>query len=166
MATPARDDRVRLMPALTLRDLATTLMQGAETETALSPRRRALLCRDGLMIFILRASSPRARNVAELSIGTSLQRRGDEWWVTFGPVETKNGRPPISRSSTSPSIAYRAWSPEKRGSVPRPTLPFQPQRVPKNRHRKRRSAGHPHARPRNLRVQVTVRRKPAILACA
>jgi hypothetical protein len=30
MATPARDDRARLMPALTLLDLATTLMQRAE----------------------------------------------------------------------------------------------------------------------------------------
>ncbi len=93
MATPARDDRARLMPARTMLDLATTLMQRAEMETALSPWRRALLARDGLMIVVLCALSPRARNVADLSIGTSLQRRGDEWWIDFGPGETKNGRP-------------------------------------------------------------------------
>ena len=93
MATPARDDRARLMPALTLLDLATTLMQRAETETALSPRRRALLFRDGLMIAILCAWAPRARNIAETVIGTSLQRRGKTWWAAFGPGETKNGRP-------------------------------------------------------------------------
>ena len=28
-----------------------------------------------------------------MSIGTSVQRRGDEWWVSFGPGETKNRRP-------------------------------------------------------------------------
>jgi site-specific recombinase XerD len=93
MATPARDDRARLMPALTLLDLATTLIRRAETETALSPWRRALLSRDGVMLVVLCALSPRARNVADLSIGTSLQRRGDEWWIDFGPGETKNGRP-------------------------------------------------------------------------
>src|SRR5713101_1923502 len=93
MATPARDDRTRLMPAMDLLDLATTLIQRAETDTALSPRRRALLARDGLMIVVLCAVSPRARNIADLSIGTSLQRRGDEWWIAFGPGETKNGRP-------------------------------------------------------------------------
>ncbi len=93
MATPARDDRARLMPALTLLDLATTLMQRAETETALSARRRALLFRDGLMIAILCAWAPRARNIAETVIGTNLQRRGETWWATFGPEETKNKRP-------------------------------------------------------------------------
>jgi integrase len=93
MAAPARDDRARLMPVLTLLDLAITLMQRAETAGSLSPWRRALLFRDGLMIVVLCALSPRARNLAELSIGTSLQRRGDEWWIDFGPGETKNGRP-------------------------------------------------------------------------
>lgn len=93
MATPARDDRARLMPALTLLDLATTLMQRAETETALSPWRRALLLRDGLMIAVLCAWAPRARNIAETVIGTSLQCRGRTWWAAFGPDETKNKRP-------------------------------------------------------------------------
>jgi hypothetical protein len=81
------------MPALTLLDLATTLIQRAETEKGMSPRRRALLARDGLMIAVLCALSPRARNVADLSIGTSLRRRGDEWWIDFGQGETKNRRP-------------------------------------------------------------------------
>jgi len=49
-ATPARDDRVRLLPAKTLFDLATNLMERAETTTSLPGWRRALLFRDGLMI--------------------------------------------------------------------------------------------------------------------
>jgi len=93
MATPARDDRARLMPAVTLLDLANTLMQRAESAAALSPRRQALLFRDGLMIAMLCAWAPRARNIAETAIGTSLQRRGQTWWAAFGPEETKNGRP-------------------------------------------------------------------------
>jgi site-specific recombinase XerD len=93
MATPARDDRARLVPAETLFDLATALMQRAETRTDVPVRRRALWYRDGLMIAILSVWAPRARNVAETVIGTSIQRRGSVWWAAFGPSETKNGRP-------------------------------------------------------------------------
>ena len=93
MARPARDDRARLMPAATIHDLGVQLMQRAEANNRLSVRQRALLFRDGLLICILCACSPRARNIAAMSIGTTFQRRGDEWWVAFGGGETKNGRP-------------------------------------------------------------------------
>jgi integrase/recombinase XerD len=93
MATPARDDRARLVPATTVLDLGIELMQRAEAGGGLPARRRALLFRDGLMICILAACHVRARNIAAMSIGGSLQRRGDTWWVVFGPGETKNGRP-------------------------------------------------------------------------
>jgi integrase/recombinase XerD len=93
MSRPARDDRVRLVPATTVRDLGVQLMQRAETNSGLSTRQRALLFRDGLMICILLACSVRRRNVAAMSIGTSVQHCGDEWWIAFGPGETKNGRP-------------------------------------------------------------------------
>jgi len=92
-ATPARNDRARLLPAATLLDLATALMQRAETETGTSARRRALWFRDGLMIAVLCAWAPRARNVAETVIGVSLQRRGAAWWAAFGSEGTKNKRP-------------------------------------------------------------------------
>ena len=104
MSRPARDDRVRLVPATTVRDLGAELMQRAEAGGGLSTRQRALLFRDGLMIRILLACSVRARNVAAMSIGTSVQRRGDEWWVAFGPGETKNRRPfevPLPASFTA-----------------------------------------------------------------
>jgi integrase/recombinase XerD len=93
MATPARDDRSRLVPAIALRELGTRLLQRAGASSRLSERSRALLFRDGLMIWFLCACPVRARNMAALSVGTSLQRRGDEWWVSFGPEETKNKRP-------------------------------------------------------------------------
>jgi integrase/recombinase XerD len=92
MSRPASDDRPRMVPATTVRDLGLQLIERAETKTGLSARQRALLFRDGLMIRILSACPVRARNVAAMSIGTSVQRRGDEWWVAFGPDETKNKR--------------------------------------------------------------------------
>ena len=92
-ATPARDDRARLLPAGTLFDLAISLMQRSETTTTIPEWRRALLFRDGLMIAVLCAWAPRARNLAETRIDTNLQRRGAVFWAAFGPDETKNGRP-------------------------------------------------------------------------
>jgi DNA invertase Pin-like site-specific DNA recombinase len=109
MSQPARDDRVRLVPATTVRDLGAELMQRAEAGGGLSTRQRALLFRDGLMIRILLACSVRARNVAAMSIGTSVQRRGDEWWVALSPDETKNGRPfevPLPASFTASIERY------------------------------------------------------------
>lgn len=78
---------------MTLFDLAATLMQRAETATGEPARRRALWYRDGLLIAVLCAWAPRARNVAETAIGVGLQRRGAEYWAAFGPEETKNRRP-------------------------------------------------------------------------
>jgi site-specific recombinase XerD len=92
-ATPARDDRARLLPAGTMFELAKVLMQRAETETGRPLRRRALWFRDGLLIAMLCAWAPRSRNVAATMIGVSLQRRGAVWWATFGSKDTKNKRP-------------------------------------------------------------------------
>jgi integrase/recombinase XerD len=111
MSRPARDDRARLMPATIVKDLGLQLMERAETKTGLSARQRALLFRDGLMILVLSACSVRARNVAAMSIGTSVQRRGEEWWVAFGPEETKNRRPfevPLPASFTAGIERYIA----------------------------------------------------------
>jgi integrase/recombinase XerD len=93
MARPARDDRARLPPAATIHDLSVELMQRAEASNRLSVRQRALLFRDGLLICVLSACALRARNIVAMSIGTTFQRRGDEWWVAFNRGETKNGRP-------------------------------------------------------------------------
>jgi len=92
-ATPAHDDRARVVPAATLFDLATSLMQRAETEIDRPGCRRALWYRDGLLIAMLCAWAPRSRNLAATVIGGSLQRRGEVWWSAFGPEATKNKRP-------------------------------------------------------------------------
>jgi integrase/recombinase XerD len=111
MATRARDDRTRLAPTVTVLDLGSRLMQRAEKSSGLSERRRALLFRDGLMICVLCACPVRARNLTGLSLDSSLQRRGDEWWVSLGPDETKNRRPfemPLPASFTEAIERYIA----------------------------------------------------------
>ena len=92
-ATPAIDDRVRLVPAATLFELANVLMQRAEAEIGKPVWRRALWFRDGLLIAMLCAWAPRSRNLATTTIDSSLQRRGAVWWAAFGPEGTKNKRP-------------------------------------------------------------------------
>jgi integrase/recombinase XerD len=92
-ATPARDDRVRLLPAAMLFEVAKDLMRRAEAEITGPVRRRALWFRDGLLIAMLCAWAPRSRNLAATTIGSSLQRRGEVWWAAFGPEGTKNKRP-------------------------------------------------------------------------
>ena len=92
-ATPAHDDRARVVPAATLFDLATSLMRRAETEIDQQGRRRALWYRDGLLMAMLCVWAPRARNVAATAIGISIQSRGAAWWAAFGSEETKNKRP-------------------------------------------------------------------------
>jgi integrase len=37
--------------------------------------------------------APRARTLAATTIGSSLQRRREVWWVAFGPEDTKDKRP-------------------------------------------------------------------------
>jgi len=129
LATPARDDRTRLVPAVTVQDLGAKLMRRAESDGDLSVRQRGLLFRDGLMISVLCACPLRARNVAGMVIGTSLQRRGPDWWVAFGPSETKNRRvfemplpptltEPIQRylDHHRPQLIARSTTPQGRGA--------------------------------------------------
>jgi integrase len=92
-ATPARDDRARLLPAPVLFQLGCSLMQRADTVPGKIGWRTALRFRDGLMIAMLCVCPLRARNVAQMMVGTHLQRRGDSFWAVFEPEETKNHRP-------------------------------------------------------------------------
>ena len=93
MSTPARDDRARLVPAATLIALYAELVRRAEESNGTSVHRRAVLVRDALMLAVLLICPMRAKNMAGMAIGTTLQRRGDEWWVAFSPAEMKNRRP-------------------------------------------------------------------------
>lgn len=44
------------------------------------------------MLAVLTLCPMRAKNMAAMAIGTTLQWRGNEWWTTFGPADMKNRR--------------------------------------------------------------------------
>src|SRR5438874_3854454 len=92
MSAPARDDRARLVPAATVTKLHSDLAGQAEAGKHLSDWRRAVLVRDALMLAVLTVCPMRAKTMAAMAIGTTLQRRGREWWAAFGPADMKNRR--------------------------------------------------------------------------
>jgi integrase len=44
------------------------------------------------MLAVLTVCPKRAKTMAAMTIGTTLQRRGREWWAAFGPADMKNKR--------------------------------------------------------------------------
>jgi integrase/recombinase XerD len=93
MSTPARDDRARLVPAATVFDFHKDLIRRADKGEGLSDLTRALMFRDGLLLGIFSVSGIRRKNMASIAIGSSLRRRGGEWWLIFRADEMKNKRP-------------------------------------------------------------------------
>jgi integrase len=93
MSTPAHDNRARLVSAETVFDLHHDLVRRAEAGEGLSNLKRALMFRDGALLGVFSVSGLRPKNMASITIGSSLQRRGGEWWLVFRADETKNKRP-------------------------------------------------------------------------
>jgi integrase/recombinase XerD len=88
-ATPVRDKRSRLQTPDRLIDLGMRLMAEAESRPDRAPLERALTYRDGLIIAFLAYRPVRARTLTAISLGWQLISRGDSWWLTFGPEDTK-----------------------------------------------------------------------------
>jgi len=94
LATPARAKRHRIRTPRELFALGVQLMHRAEADEGRpSPRDRAVLYRDGLMIALLSSCPVRLRNLLGLMIGQHLMRRGEVYWVVFQEDETKTRRP-------------------------------------------------------------------------
>jgi integrase/recombinase XerD len=93
MSTPAHDYRSRLVPAAAVFDLHRDLVRRAEEGKGLSDLKRALMFRDGALLAVFCVSGIRAKNMASIAIGGSLQRRGNEWWLVFRADEMKSKRP-------------------------------------------------------------------------
>jgi site-specific recombinase XerD len=92
-AKPARPKRQRVVSSKELFDLGDMLMARAGSSQASSPRDRAALFRDGLMIAVLAARPMRLRNLIGIRIGQQLVRRGAEYWLVFTADETKTRYP-------------------------------------------------------------------------
>lgn len=92
-AKPARDKRQRLQPADRLADLGLRLMRQADGAPRWSPRRRAVLYRDGLMIVLLAYRPVRIKNFAAMRLGRHLVKQRARHWILFGAAETKSHVP-------------------------------------------------------------------------
>jgi integrase len=88
---PVRNKRKRMVGAAELFELGCRLM--AEASTAGSPRQQAITYRDGLIVALLSARPLRLRNLAGLRVGSTLARRGSDWWICIPGSLTKTGEP-------------------------------------------------------------------------
>lgn len=93
ISTPACDYRARLVPAATIFDFHQDLARRAEEGEGLSDLTRALMVRDAALLAIFSVCGIRRKNMASIAIGSSLQRRGSEWWLVFRADEMKTKRP-------------------------------------------------------------------------
>jgi integrase/recombinase XerD len=82
----------RLRPSRLLFELGLTLMLEADRLFQRRPLPAATRYRDGLLIALLAARPLRRANMAGLRLGSSLQRRGDGWWIALDEAETKSRR--------------------------------------------------------------------------
>jgi integrase len=92
-ARPSRDKRRRVVPAEELADLGHRLMDSAFDLEGLSPMRRAVRLRDGLMISLMVARMLRLRSFTGLEIGQHIIPADGGYQILLAPEDTKNGRP-------------------------------------------------------------------------
>jgi len=92
MARP-RDQSNRLVTSDRLVKAGLTLAREAEESGSPKALEQARLYRNGLMIALLALCPIRLKNFTDLTLGTSLRRVGDRWWIVLGAGETKTGRP-------------------------------------------------------------------------
>ena len=82
-----------IRPTQELFDWGTELMEHALARPASQARRRQVQLRDGLMIAILASRGLRRRTIILMQLGQHVTRHSGRWRLSFGPDETKNGRP-------------------------------------------------------------------------
>jgi hypothetical protein len=68
------------------------LFQEAENASHLSPKKRACLARNGLMVALLAVRPIRHKNFGELMLGVSFRHLDGNWWIILEAEDTKGGR--------------------------------------------------------------------------
>jgi len=92
-ARPSRNKRRKVVPAEQLADLGVRLMNSALDLESLTPVRRAVRFRDGLMIALLIARPLRLRSFTGLTVGQHIVPADGGYQILLAPEDTKNGRP-------------------------------------------------------------------------
>lgn len=88
-----RDPVNRMQPPDAVIALGHDLMHAAENDRFRTPRERATLFRDGLLLAFLVHRPLRRANLVAMSLGSDLERRGDRWRLRVSAEDTKNGEP-------------------------------------------------------------------------
>ena len=88
-ARPIRLKRARLLPSSELFASGRELLAQAESSIDRSPRQRAVLHRNGLMMALLAARPLRRANFVAIEIGRHLRQVGAGWTLAFEAHETK-----------------------------------------------------------------------------
>ncbi|MBM6583145.1 hypothetical protein ILT44_23365 [Microvirga sp. BT689] len=68
------------------------LFKEAENASHLSPKKRACLARNGLMIALLAVRPIRHKNFGELMLGSSFRHLDGNWWIVLEAEDTKGSR--------------------------------------------------------------------------
>jgi integrase len=92
-AVPVRDIDGRLQPMEEVAQLGLDLMQAADEGDDKTPMQRAILYRDGLLVALMTHRAPRLSNITHTNVGQQLERRGDDWWLSYAGKEMKGRRP-------------------------------------------------------------------------
>lgn len=88
-AKPVRDIVARMQPAEDVIALGFDMMRAATEDRFRTPCDRATLFRDGLIVAFLVMRPLRSANLAAITLGRHLERRGEAWRLRFEPDETK-----------------------------------------------------------------------------
>jgi integrase/recombinase XerD len=110
-AVSIKNKRQKLKSSDQLVELGIALMKQADSRSETAAHAAALLYRNGLMIAFLAYCPVRVANLAAITIGKNLSKRGDSWWVIFTAEETKQKRPlefPFPSSLTAALEHYLA----------------------------------------------------------
>jgi integrase len=86
-----KDKRSRMVGTHCLIDLGFALMDGAGSQS--TPRRAAIMFRDGLLIAMLALVPLRRGNLASLTLGATLIQVGDGWQIAIPAEASKNHDP-------------------------------------------------------------------------
>ncbi len=88
-AIPVRDQVGRMQPVEEVIALGHDLMHAAEHDRFRTDCDRATLYRDGLILAFLMQRPFRRANLTSMTLGRHVQRRGDQWRLSFSAAETK-----------------------------------------------------------------------------
>ena len=108
MMRPKSKDHRIVDPDL-LFEAGLALVEEAAGNPALTPLRRAMQVRNGIMVALLTLCPIRLKNFAALELQASFRRVGTRWWIVLDRKDTKSRRPDERRVPRDLDAAIEAY---------------------------------------------------------